>query len=89
MSLDTPALDVRRLPPQQRHATIFATFESLPPGGSLELHNDHDPMPLRAQFLAQWPGQFNWEYLEAGPALWRVRITRQAAGKSCCGCCSG
>ena len=40
MTLAAPTLDVRRLPPQERHATIFATFEGLPPGGSLVVRED-------------------------------------------------
>lgn len=82
-------IDVRRLPPPERHATIFSAFQTLTPGQAIELHNDHDPRPLHGQFLAQWPNQFDWAYVEAGPELWRVRIQRKAAGKSCCGCCGG
>ena len=41
---------VRLSPPPQRHLRIFAAYESLPVGGSFELHNDHDPVPLRQQF---------------------------------------
>jgi uncharacterized protein (DUF2249 family) len=82
-------MDVRLIPPPQRHLRIFAAYESLPVGGSLELHNDHDPVPLRQQFQELWPDLFGWDYLERGPELFRVRISRKAAGKSCCGCCSG
>jgi uncharacterized protein (DUF2249 family) len=82
-------VDVRQIPPAQRHANIFAAFQALPAGDSLELVNDHEPLPLQQQFQAQWPGQFEWFTVEGGPAEWRVRITRRAAGKSCCGCCGG
>jgi uncharacterized protein (DUF2249 family) len=44
---------------------------------------------LRGQFLQQWPGQFSWDVLQAGPAQWSIRIGRLAGAKSCCGCCSG
>ena len=40
------------------------------------LVNDHDPFPLRYQFEAERPGQFGWDYLEQGPQVWRVRISR-------------
>jgi uncharacterized protein (DUF2249 family) len=88
----TPALDVidvRTIAPHARHGLIFARFQALPVGGWFELHSDHEPLPLRQQFEAQWPGQFDWETLEAGPAQWRLRISRKPAGKSCCGCCGG
>ena len=43
------------------------------------LVNDHDPLPLRYQFEAQYAGEFTWDYLEAGPTVWRVRIGRAGA----------
>jgi len=73
---DLPVLDVRLLPPKEKHPTIFATFDALPVGGSFVLLNDHDPVPLRYQFQAERPEAFTWRYLEAGPDIWRVRIER-------------
>ena len=72
-------LDVRDLPPPQRHALIFRTCGDLPVGNAVILVNDHDPKPLYYQFEAERPGQFGWEYVEKGPKVWRVRITRQNA----------
>lgn len=69
-------LDVRSLQPMHRHQAIFATFEALPKGESFVLVNDHDPKPLRYQFDAEMAGQFDWQYLEQGPKVWRVRIGR-------------
>lgn len=67
-------LDVRQIPPPQRHPLIFETFESLAPGEAFVLINDHDPKPLYYQFAFEREGQFTWEYLEQGPAVWRVQI---------------
>lgn len=67
-------LDVRVIPPPQKHPTILSRFEALQPGQSLTLVNDHDPKPLYYQFNAEMPGRFEWEYLERGPAVWRVRL---------------
>lgn len=69
-------LDVRSLAPAQRHDTIFSTYGALAPGGGFVLVNDHDPKPLRYQFEAEHAGDFTWDYLEAGPEVWRVRIGR-------------
>jgi len=82
-------IDVRQIPPPLRHPTIFRHFETLPAGASFELLADHEPLPLKAQFQALWPAQFDWLPLEAGPQQWRIRVARLAAAKSCCGCCSG
>jgi uncharacterized protein (DUF2249 family) len=88
-------IDVRTIAPRDRHPLIFSTFGSLAAGEALELVNDHDPRPLYHQFNAQVPGQFAWQYLQAGPDLWRVAITRTQAGPdshaagSCCGGCGG
>lgn len=74
----TTTIDVRQLPPPQRHATIFKTFDGLKGGEAFELVNDHDPKPLYYQFSAEHQGQFSWEYQEQGPTVWRVRIGKTA-----------
>lgn len=71
-------IDVRVIPPPQRHALIFQTFEALGPGEAFELVNDHDPKPLYYQFAAERAGEFTWDYLENGPQVWRVRIGKPA-----------
>jgi uncharacterized protein (DUF2249 family) len=73
-----PVIDVREIPPRQRHPLIFETFHGLPVGGALLLVNDHDPKPLYYQFAAESPGQFDWEYREHGPEVWCVRIKKTA-----------
>lgn len=73
---DVPVLDVRILPPKEKHPTIFDTFDALEPGTSFVLLNDHDPVPLRYQFEGERPERFTWEYLEEGPEIWRVEIGR-------------
>ena len=81
-------VDVRPIPPRERHPLIFSTFSALPSGAAMELVNDHDPKPLYYQFQAEHAGSFGWDYLEQGPDVWRVRITRKGHGGSCCGSCS-
>ena len=73
-----PELDVRRFPHGQRHDVIFTTFDALAEGAGFVLVNDHDPKPLRYQFEAQHAGHYSWDYVEAGPDIWRVRIGRPA-----------
>ncbi|HZJ56962.1 MAG TPA: DUF2249 domain-containing protein [Clostridia bacterium] len=67
-------VDARKYPPREKHDTIFAAFEGLQPGQKMELTNDHDPKPLYYQMMAEYTDQFNWEYLEEGPEVWRVAI---------------
>jgi uncharacterized protein (DUF2249 family) len=85
-------IDVRTIAPRDRHPLIFSTFRQLSAGQAMELVNDHDPRPLYYQFNAQMPGQFAWDYLQQGPDLWRVAITRTqdgAAGDGAGSCCGG
>lgn len=70
-------LDVRSLVPAQRHETIFERIDQLAFGVSFVLINDHDPKPLYYQLEAEYPNQFSWDYLEKGPAVWRVEIGRR------------
>lgn len=87
-------LDVRSVPPPQRHPMIFGAFDALAPGEAFEIVNDHDPVPLYFQFEKTRLGQFDWRYLEAGPERWHVRIARVAQGvpsgdtSGCCGGCA-
>lgn len=69
-------LDVRAIPPREKHPSIFRTFDALGPGEGFTLVNDHDPAPLRYQFQATRADQFAWSYVESGPEVWRVRIEK-------------
>jgi len=71
-------IDVREIPPRERHPLIFATHAALAPGDAFELLVDHDPKPLYYTFKAERDGQFTWDYLEQGPEIWRVRVGRPA-----------
>ncbi len=78
MPTTDPQLDVRTEPPARRHELIFDTYGHLDAGEGFVLVNDHDPKPLYYQLAAEHPDQFSWDYLEAGPEVWRVRIGRPA-----------
>jgi uncharacterized protein (DUF2249 family) len=86
-------LDVRVLPCEQRRELIFATFDGLAAGRAMEIVNDHDIKPLQGVFEHLVPGAFAWEYLQKGPDLWRVAVTKLAPAThgngSCCGSCGG
>lgn len=86
-----PVVDVRDIVPRERHPMIFSTFRSLDDQQAMLLVNDHDPRPLYYQFQAELPGGFTWDYLETGPHIWRVRITKGALPSKgqCCGSCGG
>ncbi|MGH6656221.1 MAG: DUF2249 domain-containing protein [Actinocrinis sp.] len=74
-TLDRPdVIDATELPHGQRHPRIFARYASLAPGESFILSNTHDPKPLRREFHAAHPDAFTWDYVEAGPDRWQVRI---------------
>ena len=75
-------LNVTLIEPKLKHPTIFERFDELKPGESLTIHNDHDPKPLYYQLLGERGNIFIWEYLEQGPKLWRVKMTKRTAGES-------
>jgi len=74
--MPTTQLDVRSEAPARRHELILSTYADLRPGDGFVLVNDHDPKPLYYQFAAEYPDRFTWDYLEAGPQVWKVRIGR-------------
>ena len=69
-------LDLRSMPPFERHEKIFHVWETLKHGETLKIINDHDPKPLRYQFEAEYKGKYEWEYKEEGPKDWVVSIKR-------------
>jgi len=69
-------LDVCTLPCSEKHPLIFACYEQLAEGEAFILRNDHDPVPLHDKFEALYPAAYAWEYLERGPAFWRIKITK-------------
>lgn len=73
-------LDVRAMPPRERHPKIFRAWEALPVGATLRLVNDHDPKPLYYEFCAERKGEFEWTPVERGPERWSVEIRRVAGG---------
>ena len=77
--IDLTHFDVREIPCRVKHAQIFQRWTELPVGQHFVLINDHDPVPLRYQFEAEFPGAFGWEYLLRGPDEFQVKITRLAS----------
>lgn len=73
----TQTIDVREYMPKDKRQAIFATFEKLNNDETMELINDHDPRPLYDHFNIERTNQFEWNYLEQGPELWRIGITRK------------
>lgn len=69
-------LDVRPLRKPDKHPAIFATYATLPVGGSFVLVNDHNPKHLREEFETEHAGSFGWEYVSCETRNWRIRITK-------------
>jgi regulator of cell morphogenesis and NO signaling len=72
-------LNVTLIEPKFKHSTIFERFDELISGESLIIHNDHDPKPLYYELSAERGDIFSWQYLEQGPEVWKVKITKKKA----------
>jgi uncharacterized protein (DUF2249 family) len=72
-------MDVRPIPCSIKHGLILKTWTDLAVGDHFILLNDHDPVPLRYQFQAEFPDAFTWDYVERGPSDYCVRITKTKA----------
>lgn len=70
-------LDVTVIEPRLKHPTIFKYFDGLGQGDSFIIHNDHDPKPLYYQLLGERGNIFTWEYLESGPEVYQVKISKR------------
>lgn len=71
------SFDARQYTPKEKHDKLFSTIENLPSGNRMELINDHDPAPLKKYLDTEHPDKYEWEYLESGPEVWRICITRK------------
>lgn len=72
----TVTLDVRNIPPWERHPRIFETFDNLQLGETLMLINDHNPKPLHYEFIHEREGQFEWTSEEKGQREWVAMIKK-------------
>jgi uncharacterized protein (DUF2249 family) len=71
-------LDVRPVEPKDRFQTIMGAYEALAPGAMMELVVDHDPKCMYYTLQATRGDEaFDFEYLEDGPEVWRVEVTRR------------
>jgi len=70
-------INATEYPPHLKHKMIFETFNKLNAGESMLLVNDHDPKPLRFQFESMYAEQYSWEYVQQGPTLFQVKISKQ------------
>jgi uncharacterized protein (DUF2249 family)/quercetin dioxygenase-like cupin family protein len=75
-SLNELPLDLRDIPHGERHRLVFVHLRGLALGEAFTIVNDHDPHPLRKQISGRFPGETAWDYLERGPKVFRVRISR-------------
>ena len=48
-------LDLREVPPSERHPQIHDAFDRLEPGETLTIVNDHEPKPLFYELQAEVP----------------------------------
>jgi len=67
---------VRPLRKTDKHLAIFAAYSGLPVGNSFVLVNNHDPKHLHQEFETNHAGSYDWQYVEKGPTVWRIRISK-------------
>ncbi len=77
--MSTGELDVRPLRKPDKHPAIFQAYDALAAGESFVLVINHDPRHLRDEFDTEHPGSHRWDYLDRGPAIWRIRISKLTA----------
>ncbi len=70
------SIDVRWIAPHRRPVLLCELFEALAPGEAVMLVDDRDPGALCTECQIARAGQLVWEYLEKGPPVWRVRISK-------------
>ena len=69
-------LFVPELAPALKHPFVFKKFDTLLPGESFLLVNDHDPIPLFYEMKAERGNCFEWSKIENGPEIWKIEIKK-------------
>lgn len=69
-------VDLRNLPSTLRYRNILRLCRALSVGTAFVFVTDRDPESLYYQLQTQQRHQFFWQYLDRGPAIWRVQIGR-------------
>lgn len=83
MSEKIVTLDVKNIPPSERHPSkILDAWDKVEVGETLRLLNDHDPKQLFSLFEMQYKDSFSWEYGEKGPVDWVINIKKIKKGGS-------
>lgn len=71
-------LDMRAVAPSERYERIMGAYEELGTGGTMELTLDHEPSCMYYALRAtRGEDAFAFDYVEAGPELWRVRVQKR------------
>lgn len=73
-------LDLRGLPPAERHPKIFELFDALLPGETLTIINDHEPRPLFYQLKAERGETFDderYEVTQEGPGKFVAKLPKR------------
>lgn len=74
-------LNVTLIEPRFKHTTIFDKFDLLKEEEEFIIRNDHDPLPLYQQLIAEKGQTFEWVYLLSGPEIWEVKIKKLKIGE--------
>jgi uncharacterized protein (DUF2249 family) len=73
-------LDLRDVPPPERHPKIFEAFSALNPGAVLELVNDHEPRPLYYELREEVPSfdADGYEVEKRGPEEFVAKLPKES-----------
>lgn len=72
-----PRLDVRDVPHGERHTRVLAALDALAVDAALVLVAPHAPRPLLAEIDNRYAGQVAAEWLQDGPDVWQIRLSRR------------
>lgn len=74
-------LDLRDVPPPERHPKIHGAFDELGPGETLTIINDHEPKPLFYEMQAEVPSFDPERYSveQRGPAEFVAELPKREA----------
>ncbi len=73
-------INLLETPHGECHARLVRALDEIGPGDTALVVADHDTKPVFYQYQAEQGRPLTWQYEQAGPATWKIRVTKGGDG---------
>lgn len=77
MTTPLAIIDLREIVPRNHRERVLRLFDGLRAGAMIEVLAGEEPTDIVRTLAKERRDQFDWQAVERGPVLWRVRILKK------------